>query len=188
MDSHALRTGRLPEDQLHLLSDAAGRLSSAPLWIDDSGNQTPFSIRARARRRRGRSAWIWSSSITCNCTFPGHENRVQEISAISRSLKALARELHVPVIALSQLNRSVEKEDRKPRMADLRESGSIEQDADIVILLHREEQYKRTDENAGKAQVIIAKQRNGPTDTITLAFDSGATRFGNLAYGRGEGR
>jgi replicative DNA helicase len=190
VDSHALRTGRLPEDQLYLLSDAAGRLSAAPIWIDDSGTQTPFTLRARARRqlRSAKKLDLVIIDYLQLITQPGQESRVQEISAISRSLKALARELNVPVIALSQLNRSTEKEDRRPRLADLRESGSIEQDADIVMLLYREELYKKTEANAGRAEVIVAKQRNGPTDTIMLAFDSGATRFQNLAYGRGEGR
>jgi replicative DNA helicase len=187
VDSHALRTGRLPEDQMHRLADAAGRLSQANIWIDDSGTQTPFTIRARARRLRtnGKLHLVIVDYLQL-ITAPGHESRVQEISAISRSLKSLAKELKVPIVALSQLNRSTEKEERRPRMADLRESGSIEQDADVVILLYREEVYKKTDDNAGKAEVIIAKQRNGPTDTIMLSFHSGSTRFGNLAYGRRE--
>ncbi|MFN0207541.1 MAG: replicative DNA helicase [Planctomycetota bacterium] len=187
VDSHALRTGRLPTEQLSYLSDAAGRLSQANVWIDDSATQTPFTIRARARRLKARGELnLVIVDYLQLITAPGHENRVQEISSISRSLKSLARELRVPVIALSQLNRSTEKEERRPRMADLRESGSIEQDADVVLLLYREEVYKRTEDNAGKAELIIAKQRNGPTDTVMLAFDSASTRFRNLAYGRGE--
>lgn len=189
VDSHALRTGRLPDDQLHRLSDAAARLSQANIWIDDGGSQTPFTIRARARRLRARNELdLVIIDYLQLITSPGFESRVQEISSISRSLKSLARELEVPVIALSQLNRSTEKEERRPRLADLRESGSIEQDADVVIMLYREEMYKRTDDNSGKAEVIVAKQRNGPTDTVMLAFASGSTRFGNLAYGRGENR
>ncbi len=188
VDSHALRTGRLPEDQLHRLSDAAGRLAEAHIWIDDSGSQQPFTLRTRARRLRSKGQLdLVIIDYLQLMTYPGAENRVQEISAISRSLKSLARELRVPVIALSQLNRSTEKEERKPKLADLRESGSIEQDADVVVLLYRGELYKRTDDNVGKAEVIVAKQRNGPTDTIELAFDSGSTRFANLAYGRAEG-
>lgn len=189
VDSHALRTGKLPDDQLHRLGDAASRLSQANIWIDDSGTQTPFTIRARARRLRARKELdLVIVDYLQLITAPGHDNRVQEISAISRSLKSMARELEVPVVALSQLNRSTEKEERRPRLADLRESGSIEQDADVVIMLYREEMYKRTEENTGKAEIIIAKQRNGPTDTVMLAFNSGSTRFGNLAYGRGEDR
>lgn len=187
VDSHLLRTGKLPDEQLRQLGDAAARLSEANIWIDDAGTQTPFSIRARARRMKARGdLHLVIVDYLQLITAPGFENRVQEISAISRSLKSLARELEVPVVALSQLNRSTEKEERRPRLADLRESGSIEQDADMVVLLYREEMYKRTDDNAGKAEVIIAKQRNGPTDTIMLAFNSASTRFGNLAYGRGE--
>ncbi|MBL8696536.1 MAG: replicative DNA helicase [Planctomycetes bacterium] len=187
VDSHALRTGRLPEDQLYRLADAAGRLERANIWIDDAGTQTPFSIRMKARRLKSRGMLdLVIIDYLQLVSQPGAESRQQEISVISRSFKALARELNTPVIALSQLNRSTEKEDRRPKLADLRESGSIEQDADVVMLLYREELYKRTEENTGKAEVIVAKQRNGPTDTILLAFDSGATRFRNLAFGRGE--
>lgn len=189
IDSHALRTGRLPEDQLHRLSDAAADLSKANIWIDDSGSQTPFTIRARSRRLKARGDLdLVIIDYLQLITSPGYESRVQEISAISRSLKSLARELEVPVIALSQLNRSTEKEERRPRLADLRESGSIEQDADIVMMLYREEMYKRTDDNTGKAEVIVAKQRNGPTDTVMLRFESQCALFDNLAYGRGENR
>jgi replicative DNA helicase len=188
VDSHSLRTGKIHDDEFPSLSDAASRLSSAKIWIDDSGVHTPFTIRARARRqkRAGNLDLIIIDYLQL-VTFPDKsENRVQEISAISRSLKAMAREMGVPVIALSQLNRSTEKEDRRPRLADLRESGSIEQDADIVMMLYREEIYKPSDSNKGKAELIIAKQRNGPTDTVHLAFDAGPTRFRNIAFGRGE--
>lgn len=188
VDSQALRRGRLPTSELGGLGDAASRLSSAHIWIDDSGTQTPFTLRARARRQKRSKLGLDLVIVDYLqlITQPGEENRVQEISAISRALKALARELGVPVMALSQLNRSMEKEDRRPRLADLRESGSIEQDADIVALLYREDLYKQTETNKGKTEVIVAKQRSGPTGTILLHFDEGPTRFRNLSFGGGD--
>jgi len=189
VDSHAVRTGRLPHDDLSQLTDAAARLHKARLYVDDSPQQTPFSIRARSRRLKARGDLdLVIVDYLQLVQYPEAENRVQEISAISRSLKALARELAVPVIAMSQLNRGTEKEEagRRPRLADLRESGSIEQDADVVLLLFREEYYRPTEENRGRAEVLIGKQRNGPTGTVKLAFDGDKTRFRNLAYGRTE--
>ncbi len=188
VDSHRLRTNMLRDDDWVDLQRACGELSDAPMYIDDTPGLNLLALRAKARRLAARH------HIRCIVvdylqlmSGPKSDSREQEVSAISRGIKALARELSVPVICLSQLNRGPESRDgHRPRMSDLRESGSIEQDADVVLMLHREDYYHRgdpehTDNNI--AEVIIAKQRNGPTDIVKLQFDGGTTRFNNLAGG-----
>jgi replicative DNA helicase len=154
------------------------------MYIDDSGALTPTEVRARARRlARERGLGLIVIDYLQLMQVPGtKENRATEISEISRSLKALAKELKVPVIALSQLNRSVEQRtDKKPVMSDLRESGAIEQDADVIMMIYREEVYEPDTARKGIADIIIAKQRNGPTGEVHLTFLGKYTRFENLA-------
>ena len=180
-----LRTGSLSGQDWQRLAQAAGKLCEASIFIDDSPGLTVLELRARARRLKkehGLSLLI----IDYLQLMKGRnsaERREQEISEISRSLKGLAKELDIPVIAISQLNRMVEsREDRRPRLSDLRESGAIEQDADVIIFIYRDEVYnKNTDEaNRGVAEAIIGKQRNGPTDTVRLAFLGECAAFRNL--------
>ncbi|MHC4512404.1 MAG: replicative DNA helicase, partial [Planctomycetota bacterium] len=166
IDGQALRKGRITDLQMRRLQDEAARLYEAPLFVDDTPGLTIGGLRAKCRRLKQQHdiQMIILDYLQLMTVGGRAESRQQEIAMISRSLKSLARELKVPVVALSQLNRDVEnRDDHRPRMSDLRESGAIEQDADVVMLLHRAEYYKRTEENAGLAQVIIAKQRNGPT-------------------------
>jgi len=163
---------------------AAGRLSAAPIFIDDSAGISPLEIKAKARRLKAQYnlGLILIDYLQLIQTGLKIENRQQEISQISRSLKGLARELNVPVITVSQLSRAVEQRSvQRPRLSDLRESGAIEQDADVVIFLYREEYYKPKSSKKGIAEVIISKQRNGPTGTLELAFLKEYTRFENLA-------
>lgn len=184
VDAHKVRSGFLsPEDWPHL-TKAASLLSQAKIFIDDTPAITVLELRAKARRLKANSGidlivldylQLMRSSTKAN-------SREQEISEISRSLKALAREIDVPIIALSQLSRAVEnRQDHRPQLSDLRESGAIEQDADVVILLMREEYYNPTEENRGVADVILAKQRNGPVGTVQLHFKKEYMRFQNLA-------
>ena len=184
VDAHKVRTGFLAQSDWPRLTNAAGKLSEAPLFIDDSSALSVLELRAKARRLKSQSG-IGLIVVDYLQMMRGParvENRQQEISEISRSLKSLAKELNVPVIAVSQLSRSPERrEDRRPQLADLRESGAIEQDADLVALLFREEFYLQTDENRGVAELIIAKQRNGPVGTIPLAFVKEYTRFETLS-------
>jgi replicative DNA helicase len=188
IDSQKVRRGLLSDEHYKKLADACAELSEAPIYIDDTSTLTPLELRAKARRLKSRH------DIQCimvdylqlmNLGSGRTESRQQEITAISRYLKALARELDVPVMVLSQLNRAPEgREGHKPRMSDLRESGSIEQDADVVMLLHREDYYHRGQEDYepdNTAEVIIAKQRNGPTGTVKLTFREKITRFENAA-------
>ena len=183
VDAHNLRKGRLAESDWPTLSMAAGRLSSAPIFIDDSAGATSLEIKAKARRLKAQhdlGLIIIDYMQLMQNSFRA-ENRQQEISEISRSLKSLARELNVPVIAVSQLSRAVEQRiERRPRLSDLRESGAIEQDADLVIFIYREEYYKPKTEKKGTAEIIISKQRNGPTGTIDLAFIKEYAKFENL--------
>lgn len=186
IDSQRMRTGGLlDEDWQHLIS-AADRLSSSPVFIDDTAGITIMELRSKARRlklEKGLSLIIidYLQLMQGKGGSKG-DNRQQEISEISRSLKALARELNVPVIALSQLSRSVEaRQVKKPMLSDLRESGSLEQDADIVMFLYREDYYDPDTENKNITDIIIAKHRNGPVDTVQLYFQKEFTRFGNLA-------
>lgn len=185
-----LRSGRLTNAQRAALSDAAADLSHARVYIDDSSQPTLSEIRAKARRlnRDGKLSLIAVDYLQL-LTASGAESRQQEISVISRTLKSLARELSVPVLALAQLNRAAEtRDDRRPRLADLRESGSIEQDADLVMLLFREEYYQETDDNRGKADLIVAKNRNGATGTIHFTFRPETMRFRGLLRSRDEER
>ncbi len=184
VDAHKVRTGFLAQSDWPRLTHAAGKLSEAPLFIDDSSALSVLELRAKARRLKSQHGigLIVVDYLQMMRGPSRSENRQQEISEISRSLKSLAKELSIPVIAVSQLSRSPERrEDRRPQLADLRESGAIEQDADLVALLFREEFYLQTDENRGVAELIIAKQRNGPVGTIPLAFIKEYTRFETIS-------
>ncbi len=182
VDAHKLRKGFLDDKEWSNLSYGLGSLSEAPIFIDDTPGLTVLEVRAKARRLKAHHdiQLVVVDYLQLMESSRG-ENRQQEISIISRGLKSLARELSIPVIAVSQLNRSVEsREGHKPRMSDLRESGSIEQDADVIILLHREDYYD-PDKKDGTAELIIAKQRNGPIGVVKLAFRSNFMRFESLA-------
>ena len=185
VDAHKVRSGFLAPADWPKLTAAAGRLSESKIFIDDTPAISILELRAKARRlkaNQGIELIILDYLQLMRSTIQS-ESRQQEISEISRSLKALARELSVPVIALSQLSRAVEsRQDHKPQLSDLRESGAIEQDADLVVLLMREEYYNPTEENKGVADVMIAKQRNGPVGTVKLAFIKEYMRFENLVY------
>lgn len=185
VDAHKVRSGFLsPSDWPHLTA-AAGKLSAAPLFVDDTPAISALELRAKARRLISSHPEIQLlvvDYLQLMRSSQRSDSRQQEISEISRSLKALARELNMPVIAISQLSRAVEsRQDHRPQLSDLRESGAIEQDADVVVLLMREEYYNPTEENKGKAEVIIAKQRNGPVGSIILTFIKEQVRFANFA-------
>ena len=175
-----IRTGFLSESDWPKLTLAAGNLSDAPIFIDDTPALTILELRAKARRLKGEHG-MGMLIVDYLQLMRGRayiENRQQEISEISRSLKALAKELNLPVIAVSQLSRRSEsREDKRPQMSDLRESGAIEQDADLILFIYRDEVYNRSEENRGKAEVIIGKQRNGPTGMVDLAFLDKFTSF-----------
>jgi replicative DNA helicase len=182
VDSSRVRKGFISREDWPKLTNAAGRLAEAPIFIDDSSAITVLEIRAKARRLKmehGGLSLVVVDYLQLMRSRGTFERREQEISDISRSLKALAKELRVPVVALSQLNRGVEQRGEKiPTLADLRESGAIEQDADVILFLYRDEIYnKHNPDNRGKAEVHIAKQRNGPTGMITLSFLADKTRF-----------
>jgi len=185
VDAHKVRTGYLATSDWPRLTAAAGKLSEAPIYIDDTPAISVMELRARARRLKSHhdiKLIILDYMQLMRGTASNMESRQQEISEISRSLKALARELSVPVIAISQLSRAVEsRQDHRPQLSDLRESGAIEQDADVVVLILREEYYTPSPENQGVAEVIIAKQRNGPVGSLKLAFIKEFTRFDNLS-------
>ncbi len=185
VDSNSIRKGFIRKEDWHRLTSAAGKLAEAPIFIDDSSNISVLEMRAKARRLKmehGLSMVIvdYLQLMRGRGSF---ERREQEISEISRSLKALAKEVEVPVVALSQLNRGVEQRRPPiPNLADLRESGAIEQDADVILFLYRDEVYNRNNpSNRGEADVIIAKQRNGPTAIVKLTFLSQCTRFTDRA-------
>ncbi len=186
VDSHKVRRGMLSDQDIAQLQIVCGDMLDMPLYVDDTPGMTVLELKAKARRLRARHeiAAVFVDYLQLMYT-PGAENRQQEIAQISRGLKALARELSVPVVALAQLNRSPEgREGNLPRMSDLRESGAIEQDADVVILLHREDYYKRGMagyEPNNQANVIIAKQRNGPTGNLKLHFNERLRLFANLS-------
>jgi replicative DNA helicase len=183
VDAHKVRTGYFAPSDWPKLTAAAGKLSEANIFIDDSPAISVMELRAKARRLKSHHdiQLIVLDYLQLMRGAARIENRQQEISEISRSLKALARELHIPVIAISQLSRAVEaRTDHRPQLSDLRESGAIEQDADVVVLILREEYYNPTSDNQGIAEVIIAKQRNGPVGTFKLSFIKEYTRFGNL--------
>ncbi len=188
VDAHSVRTGRLPEDQWRQLSERIGKLYAAKIFIDDTPALGILELRAKARRLKVEHnvGMIIVDYLQLMQGPKSSQSREQEISHISRSMKALAKELNIPVLALSQLNRSLEaRPDKRPMLSDLRESGAIEQDADVVIFVHRPEKYGlQKDDNSsaeGIAEIIIGKQRNGPTDQIELAFIKQYARFDNLA-------
>ena len=184
IDQQRLRSGHLEDHDWSRLVSAGGLLREAPLFIDETGSLSPLDLRARARRMAARHdiKLIVVDYIQLMQVPSTRENRTNEISEISRSLKSLGKELGVPVIAISQLSRSVEQRDNKrPRMSDLRESGGIEQDADLIVFVYRDEYYNKESPDRGTAEIIIAKQRNGPTGTVKTAFLGQYTRFDNLA-------
>ncbi len=188
VDAHKLRRGMLNSEEYRHLATVVGQLANAPIFVNDSPGLTPLELRAKARRlsmKEKIQCIVIDYMQLMDC--PGPENRQQQITEISRGVKAVARELSIPVIALSQLNRASEGRDgHRPRMSDLRESGSIEQDADVVMLLHREDYYRMSEKDPqldNLAEIIVAKQRNGPTGTIKLTFVPKSTRFENHAGG-----
>jgi replicative DNA helicase len=185
IDAHKFRTGRLGHADWNKMTVSLGQLGEAPLWMDDSGSSTVVEIGAKSRRLKrdkGLSLIIvdYLQLVSGRGRF---SNRVEEVSSISRGLKALAKELKVPVLVLSQLTRAPEREDRKPQLADLRESGAIEQDADVVMFIHRPNFYNKdiSEEERRQAELIIAKQRNGPTDRLNFIFFETNTRFEEAA-------
>jgi replicative DNA helicase len=192
VDSGRLRRGRLQDDEYARLATAAGHLNTAPIWIDDTPAISPLEVRAKARRLAAEVdlGLIIVDYLQLMAGPRNVENRQQEISAISRSLKAVAKELNVPVVSLSQLSRGPEQRtDKRPLLADLRESGAIEQDADVVIFVYREEAYRKDGDMLddkgesleGRAEIIVGKQRNGPTGTVNLYFHKSYTLFESLA-------
>ena len=188
IDSHKLRKGMLSNEEHQKLAMVVGELAKAPIFVDDSASLTVLDLRAKARRlKREHNIQCIMIDYMQLMDNPGPESRQQQISEISRGIKAVARDLMVPVICLSQLNRAAEGRDgHTPRMSDLRESGAIEQDADVIMLLHREDYYQQKTEgyqNTNLADVIVAKQRNGPTGPLQLVFDGRCTRFRNYASG-----
>ena len=184
VDAQKVRTGYLATSDWPKLTAAAGKLSEAPIFIDDTPGISVMELRAKARRLKAQQdiKFIVLDYMQLMRGSSAVESRQQEISEISRSLKALARELRVPIVAISQLSRAVEsRTDHRPQLSDLRESGAIEQDADVVVLILREEYYNPTSDNQGVAEAIIAKQRNGPVGSLRLAFIKEYTRFENIA-------
>lgn len=181
---HHLRTGTMGEEDWLKLARRMGQISEAPLFVDDSAHATFADIRSKARRLAHRHdiKLIVVDYLQLMSSTRRTESRQQEVSDLSRGLKLLAKELGIPIIAISQLNRGPEQRtDKRPQLSDLRESGAIEQDADLVILVHREDYYDKDSARAGEADFIIAKHRNGPTDTITVAFQGHYARFVDLA-------
>ncbi len=182
VDAHRLRTGKIDPSNYADLTQAAGDLQSSKLFIDDTPGLSIMAVRSRARRVKHTHGLDMIVLDYLQLMTGKGENRQQEISQISRSLKELSRELEVPVLAISQLSRGVEsREDKRPLLSDLRESGSIEQDADVVMMLYRAEYYNQTEENKNRAEVIVAKQRNGPTGKVKLQFFGNIMRFENPA-------
>ncbi|MBU1084234.1 MAG: replicative DNA helicase [Candidatus Omnitrophota bacterium] len=184
VNAHKVRTGFFAQTDWPKLVTAAGKLSESPIYIDDTPGISALELRAKARRLKGRHdiKLIIIDYLQLMRGASRLENRQQEISDISRSMKALARELDVPIIAISQLSRAVEqRQDKRPMLSDLRDSGAIEQDADVVMLILREEYYNPTEENKGIAEIIVAKQRHGPVGTVKLAFLPEYTKFSNLS-------
>jgi replicative DNA helicase len=179
-----MRTGQMNDDDWARLARRMSEVADAPLFIDDSPNMSMMEIRAKCRRLKQRHdlKFVIVDYLQLMSSPRRVENRQQEVSELSRSLKLLAKELQVPVVALSQLNRGPEQRtDKKPLLSDLRESGSIEQDSDVVILLHREDHYEAESPRAGEADLIVAKHRNGPTATVTVAFQGHYSRFVDMA-------
>jgi len=188
IDSNRLRTGQISENEWGTVAMAISGLSELPLFIDDTPNPPITELRSKARRLQSEKGGVLGLILIDYLQLmegSGSDNRVQEISRITRSLKALARELNVPVIALSQLSRGVEaRTNKRPMLSDLRESGSIEQDADLVINLYRDEYYNPDTPDRGVAEIIIAKHRNGPVGTVKLLFEPRLTKFENMASSR----
>ena len=188
IDQTHLRTGALKDDEWARLTEAVDRLAKANVFIDETPALNPAELRARARRQARNCGKLGLIVIDYLQLMSGsgtsEENRATELGEISRGLKALAKELQCPVIALSQLNRSVEtRNDKRPMMSDLRESGAIEQDADVIMFIYRDDYYNKDSKEPGVAEVIIAKQRNGPVGTVKLTFLKPMTKFDNLAPG-----
>ncbi len=187
LDQHRLRTGKLTDDDWHKLTTAVGKLQDAPIHIDETPALNPLELRARARRLHRQYGKLGLVLVDYLQLMQGSsnsqgENRNAEISEISRSLKALAKELHVPVVAVSQLSRAVEsRTSKRPMMSDLRESGAIEQDADVIMMIYRDEYYNPDSADKGIAEIDVAKQRNGPTGVVKLTFVGQYTRFENYA-------
>ncbi|MEM8607913.1 MAG: replicative DNA helicase [Myxococcota bacterium] len=186
VDGNRIRTGQLHKEDWPKLADAAGTLSELPIWIDDTPAITLLELRAKARRLRSEVglSLIVVDYLQLMRSGSRNDSREQEISEISRSLKALAKELEIPIIALSQLNRGVESrgvKDKRPQLSDLRESGAIEQDADTIWFIYRDEVYNRDSDDRGIAEIIIGKQRSGPTGTCRVRFFNEYTRFDDLA-------
>ena len=189
VDSHRLRLGQIDDNEWDRISRAFGRLSEAPIYVDDSSSSSIMDVRSKARRLQAEQG-LDLIIVDYLQLMSGRrtENRVQEISEISRGLKGLARELNVPVVALSQLSRAVEsRSDHRPMLSDLRESGSIEQDADIVMFIYREDKYDEESEKKGIAEIIIAKHRNGPVGSVNLRFFDRTARFADLELYPGPG-
>ena len=189
VDAQSLRRGKLSADEYERLGRAAGHLNVAPIWIDDSATSNVLEMKAKSRRLMAEAdlGLIVVDYIQLISSSARTDSRVQEVSEISRGLKAMARELEVPVIALSQLSRAPEQRpDRRPQLSDLRDSGSLEQDADLVMFLYRQEYYTGPEDKdgnsvEGKAELIVSKQRNGPTGTVELFFHKSYTRFDSLS-------
>jgi replicative DNA helicase len=186
VDARRLQTGNIPEADWTRLSHAVGRLAEAPLFIDDNPHCTVMEMRAKARRTKARHGDLGLVVVDylqlMTPMAKRAENRQVEVAEISRGLKILARELDCPVMALSQLNRQLEyRADKRPMLADLRESGSLEQDSDVVIFIYRDEIYNPDSDQRGTAEIIVAKHRNGPTGTTRLAFVDRLTKFANMA-------
>ncbi len=190
LNQHKLRTGQLNDDEWQKLTYALGRLHEAPIYIDETPGLNPIDLRARARRLHrqcgGKLGLIVIDYIQLMSSHKESDNRAAELSEISRSIKGLAKELHVPIMALSQLNRSLEQRpNKRPVMSDLRESGAIEQDADIIMFVYRDEIYNPDTQDKGKAELIIGKHRNGPTGTVAMTFLGEYTRFENYVQAAG---
>jgi replicative DNA helicase len=187
IDSNRLRTGRLNDDDWSRLTGAIGRMQDMPMFIDETPALSVIDLRGRARRlarQQGRLGLVVIDYLQLMSGSGGNENRATEISEMTRSLKSLAKELNCPVIALSQLNRSLEQRpNKRPVMSDLRESGGIEQDADVILFIYRDEVYNPDSPEKGTAEVIIGKQRNGPIGTVRLTFAGQFTRFENYTPG-----
>jgi len=185
LNQRKMRTGQLDDNDWEKLSYALGQLNEAPIFIDEGSALNPYEVRARARRLHkqcGKLGLVVIDYLQLMGTAGSSENRATEISEISRSLKSLAKELNVPVVALSQLNRSVEQRpDKRPVMSDLRESGAIEQDADVIMFIYRDEVYNPETPDKGVAEIILAKQRNGPVGRVKLTFLGEFTKFENYA-------
>jgi replicative DNA helicase len=188
VESNRVRSGKLAQEDWPRLTAACDKLMKAPIWVDDTGSITMMELRSKARRLKSREPGLgliivdYLQLMTSGGTV---ENRVQEVSQISRNLKVLARDLDVPILALSQLSRAVEqRHDKRPILSDLRESGSIEQDADLVLFVYRDEYYSGDESDSqGVAELILAKHRNGPTDAVKLSFLKRYAKFADLAGG-----